>query len=141
MYFLDILWTDSKIIIVTIKWEISFTRHVIKYVSSKLRLNSGNINIKDDIFIIGEYISDMDMMVTNIRFTFEDLNFKVLNIKLENAPTNPAAVICQNVHGPCPRNIFDTNILIDPIKNDSVISRNIDDRIIIEVRGFMKGIK
>ncbi len=141
MYFLDILWTDSKIIIVTTKWEISFTRHVIKYVSSKLGLNSENININDDTFIIGEYISDIDMTVTNIRFIFEGLNFSVLNIKLEKAPTSPAAIICQNVHGPCPRNIFDTNMLIDPIKNDSVISRNIDDRMIIEVRGFMQGIK
>ena len=119
----------------------SFTIHVIKYVISKLRLSSGNININDDIFIIGEYISDIDIIVTNIRFIFESLNFNVWNTKLEKVPTSPAATICQNVHGPCPRNMLDTNILMDPTKKDSAISRNIDDRMIIEVRGFMKGIK
>jgi hypothetical protein len=106
-----------------------------------LILNSGNMKIKDERFIIGEYINKIHIIVTTIRFILETLNFNLLNISPEKAPTNPAAAICQNVHGPCPKNMFDINILIDPIKKDSAAPKNIDDRIIIEVSGLMQGIK
>jgi hypothetical protein len=95
------------------------------------------MNINDERFIIGEYISKMHTMATIIRFILEVLNFNLLNIKLEKAPVNPAAAICQNVHGPCPKNMLDISILTDPTKKDSAVPRNIDDRIIIEVSGLI----